>query len=161
MTALSSLRTKTLNASPIPAWHKALENKDKKALLVNIHDQCIFYSPIIFKPQKGKALTKMYLGAAFEVFNEAGDFKYVLEVENDNHAVLEFNVTIDGIQIDGVDILTWNDDGKITEFKVMLRPFRSIEKVGEKMRAKLEGQSAFTKLKIGLSARVDKFKGNG
>lgn len=149
-----------MSNSPIPAWHAALESQNKKELLVNIHDQCVFYSPIVFKPQKGKTLTKMYLGAAFEVFNEAGDFKYVMEVKNEGYAVLEFNVTIDDILVDGVDIITWNNEGKITEFKVMIRPFRAIEKVGEKMKAKLEGQSGFSKLKAGLGVGMDRLKGN-
>jgi hypothetical protein len=145
-----------MSNSPIPHWHKAVAAQDPKALNSLLDSSCIFYSPIVFAPQKGKSLTKMYLTAAFQVFEEAGDFHYVKEVAQGNSAVLEFNATIDGIQIDGVDIITWNEKGLITEFKVMLRPFRSIEKMGEKMKARLEAQSAFQKMKVAAGSLLDK-----
>lgn len=129
--------------SPIPQWHQAVAAKDPKALDALLDPKCVFYSPIVFAPQKGKSLTKMYLSAAMRVFEAAGDFHYIKEVEQGNNAILEFNSTIDGVIIDGIDMITWNDEGKITEFKVMLRPFRAIEKMGEKMKAELENQSAF------------------
>lgn len=68
---------------------------------------------------------------------KSGGFEYVKEVDSGSHSVLEFQAEIDGIQINGVDIISWNDDGEITEFKVMLRPFRAIEKLGEKMREEI------------------------
>lgn len=90
-----------------------------------------------------------YLLSAANMFEGTG-FHYVKELVGENEAVLEFNATIDGIEIDGVDIITWNEDGKITEFKVMLRPFKAIEKVGEKMKANLESMSLWDKLKLKL-----------
>jgi ketosteroid isomerase-like protein len=142
--------------SHIPAWHKVVEAKDPNALDKLLAPECIFYSPIVFAPQKGRSLTKMYLTAAMKVFNEAGNFHYVKEVEQGNAAVLEFNATIDGVLIDGIDMITWNDRGLITEFKVMLRPFRAIEKMGEKMKAELESQSTFQKLKVAAGSILDK-----
>lgn len=90
-----------------------------------------------------------YLLSAAKMFEETG-FHYVKEVVNNGDAVLEFNANIDGIEIDGVDIISWNVDGKITAFKVMLRPLKAIEKVGEKMKVQLENLSLLDKLKLKL-----------
>ena len=145
-----------MTISPISDWHKIVESKDPKGLDSILDSKCIFYSPIVFAPQKGKSLTKMYLTAAMKVFKAAGNFHYIKEVEQGNNAVLEFNSTIDGITIDGIDMITWNDQGRITEFKVMLRPFRAIEKMGEKMKAELESQSTFQKMKVSAGSIIDK-----
>jgi hypothetical protein len=123
--------------NPIEDWHQLLQNRDLKLLDRLLHKEVVFYSPLVFKPQKDKAITKMYLNSAFKVFEGTG-FKYVKEVYSDNHAFLEFEATLDNISINGVDIITWDNEGLITEFKVMLRPFRAVEKVGEKMKEQLQ-----------------------
>ena len=107
-----------------------------------LHDDCIFWSPVLFHPQIGRGLTKMYLSAASLVFpgdkdkaeeQGSGGFRYTKRVLDGNHAVLEFETTIDGISVNGVDIVTCNDEGKITEFKVMLRPQKAVEKARQQM----------------------------
>lgn len=135
---------------PISSWHKVVEGDDAGLLKSILDKEAVFYSPILFKPQKGQKMVMAYLLSAAKMFEGTG-FHYVKELVSEHEAVLEFNAEIDGIQIDGVDIITWNDAGKITEFKVMLRPFKAIEKVGEKMKAQLESMSLWDKLKLKIS----------
>ena len=85
--------------------------------------------------------------AAAKMF-EGNDFHYVKEVVGQHEAVLEFNAQIDGVLIDGVDIITWNDENMITEFKVMIRPFTAVQKVGERMKALLDNMSLWDKIKL-------------
>ena len=115
-----------------------------------IAKDAVFYSPLLFKPQNGKAKVLGYLSAASKMF-VGTNFHYVKELVDKNTAVLEFNAEIDSIIIDGVDIITWNDEGLITEFKVMIRPFSAIQKVGEKMKALLEEMSLWDKIKLKVS----------
>lgn len=99
-------------------------------------DEVVFRSPLVFKPQEGKALATMYLTAAVHVFgNET--FRYVREVVDGENAVLEFEVTIDGVDVNGVDIIRFSPEGQIVDFKVMLRPMKAILKIGEQMSAML------------------------
>lgn len=134
---------------PISSWHKVVADNDAQLLKSILHKDAVFFSPIIFKPQKGLKMVMAYLLSAAKMFEGTG-FHYVKELVSDNDAVLEFNAEIDGIMIDGVDIITWDDEGKITEFKVMLRPSKAIEKVGEKMKEQLESMSLWDKLKLKL-----------
>jgi hypothetical protein len=91
---------------------------------------------VVHTPQVGKAITKKYLAAAFHVFfNES--FRYVREVSARRDAVLEFEVELDGIIVNGVDMIAWNEAGKITEFKVMLRPLKAVNLIHQKMAAML------------------------
>lgn len=119
-------------------WYHFVEKHDNQALSDMLHDDCVFHSPLIHTPQEGKALTYMYLSAAGKVLAGDGEFSYVGEWLSDKGAVIEFNTVIDGIKIDGIDMITWDEDGKITDFKVMLRPKKAIEKVGEMMWQMLE-----------------------
>ncbi len=119
-------------------------NGDIRELL---HKDCVFWSPVLFHPQVGADLTAMYLSAAGMVFpgddekekseGQSGSFKYTKKVFDGNHAVLEFETMIDGISVNGVDIISCDDDGKIVEFKVMLRPQKAVEKAREQMMAAL------------------------
>ena len=84
-----------------------------------------------------KALTVMYLSAAFKVFYN-DTFHYVRELVSTNDAILEFEVEIDGIKVNGVDMMKWNDDGLIVDFKVMLRPLKAVNLIHQKMGAMLE-----------------------
>lgn len=118
-------------------WHRLLEAKDAHGLADILHDDVVFHSPVVHTPQQGKMLTQMYLAAAFQVLG--GDkFVYLREVCDGNNAILEFQTTIDGIQINGVDMITVDDDGLITDFKVMVRPLKAINLLHEKMKAMLE-----------------------
>ncbi len=113
-------------------WHELVKYQDVAGLDLLLADKVVFYSPIVHAPQAGKQITKRYLTAAFHVFfNES--FEYVRELANGHGAVLEFQVEIDGIFVNGVDMIKWDKDGKIVEFKVMLRPMKAIKLIHEKM----------------------------
>jgi hypothetical protein len=112
----------------------------------------VFYSPIVFSPQEGKAITKMYLEAAFSTLGgepgtdfeapaektESKKFRYVKEVLSGNHAILEFETHVADKFVNGVDIITCNDAGLISEFKVMVRPLQAVNLLHEQMAAMLE-----------------------
>jgi hypothetical protein len=99
-------------------------------------DDAVLVSPVVHTPQRGKPIVTAYLRAALHVF--AGlDFRYVREIVGPSDAMLEFTTTIDGIVVNGVDILHWNADGRITKFKVMVRPLKAIQVVHERMAALL------------------------
>jgi len=127
--------------SVLQRWHQMIEHKDVSALDDLIADDCVFYSPIVHTPQEGKALTVMYLTAATEVLG-GDNFKYVREISDDKQAVLEFTGENEGIAINGVDIFSWNEDGKIDSFKVMVRPLKAVNLLHAQMKAMLEQMSA-------------------
>jgi hypothetical protein len=119
------------------AWHELVRTRNPEALDALLADEVVFHSPIVHTPQVGKALTTMYLTAAVMVI--ANDtFTYVREVVGPHDAVLEFQCTIDGIQVNGVDMIRWNDDGRIVDFKVMVRPLKAVNLLHAQMRAMLE-----------------------
>lgn len=121
----------------VSAWHELVSSRDPKGLDALLADEVVFYSPVVHTPQVGKAITAQYLTAAFYVFfNES--FQYVREVVGPRDAVLEFQVELDGILVNGVDMIKWNDEGKIVEFKVMVRPLKAINLIHQKMAAMLE-----------------------
>ncbi|MEQ9519615.1 MAG: nuclear transport factor 2 family protein [Parvibaculum sp.] len=134
----------------IEQWHAYIFGKAPGALESLIADDCVFISPIVFTPQKGKDLTMAYLRAAGGTLGgqgvpgegkpaaNAGKFKYTKEVLAGNHAVLEFETEMDGKYVNGVDIITCNDAGKITEFRVMIRPLQAVNLVHAAMGAMLE-----------------------
>ena len=123
--------------SPLAAWHQASSAKDATALDTLLADTAVFHSPVVHSPQVGKDVTKMYLSAAFHVL--ANDsFHYVREVVDGQNAVLEFVVEVDGVTVNGVDMIHWDENGKIADFKVMLRPYKAINLIKDKMRAMLE-----------------------
>ena len=116
----------------IAAWHKLIETKDAGGLDNILADNVVFHSPIVHTPQEGKPITKLYLTAALYVFNN-GSFKYLRKIISGNNAVLEFTTTIDGITVNGVDMITWGADGRITDFKVMIRPLKAINLIHRMM----------------------------
>ena len=134
-------------------WHKHLRGELEGGLDTLLHDDCVFYSPIVFTPQKGKDVTKMYLQAAGSTFaggdeptkdfsaatkEGGGSFGYSKEVLSGHHAVLEFETEVDGKYVNGIDMITCDDDGKIIEFKVMIRPLQAINLMHAQMKAMLE-----------------------
>ena len=124
-------------SGPIKKWHGLVEKRDAQGLDALLADEAVFYSPVVHTPQVGKAITKKYLAAAFHVFfNET--FRYVRELQAERDAVLEFEVVLDGISVNGVDMIKWNDAGKITEFKVMLRPLKAVNLIHQKMAEMLQ-----------------------
>lgn len=121
----------------IRKWHGLVKTADPVLLDSIIAENAIFHSPIVHTPQVGKALTKMYLIAAFKVlFNDS--FKYVRELVVENDAILEFEVVIDGILVNGVDMIRCDEEGQIIDFKVMIRPLKAINLIQQKMMEMLE-----------------------
>ena len=129
------------DADPIHRWHEMVKARSPRGLDTLLADDAVFHSPVVHTPQVGKVITAKYLSAAFFVFfNDS--FHYVREVRSGQDAVLEFEVTIDGIAVNGVDMIRWNDAGRITEFKVMLRPLKAINLIHQKMGAMLAAGKA-------------------
>jgi SnoaL-like domain len=121
----------------VAAWHEIVRTRNARGLDSLLADNVTFYSPVVHTAQVGKAITQQYLSAALRVFfNES--FRYVRELANLSDAVLEFQVEIDGIAVNGVDMIKWNDAGKIVEFKVMIRPLKAINLIHQKMAALLQ-----------------------
>ena len=117
---------------PIDAWHDLVRSNDPAGLDRLLADDAVFVSPIVHTPQRGKALTRAYLAAAFQVFFNPA-FRYVREIRGAQDAMLEFETEIDGVAVNGVDIIRWNDEGRIVEFKVMVRPLKAIELIHRRM----------------------------
>lgn len=148
------------SADPIHAcierWHQQMRGELDGGLDAVLHPDCVFWSPIVFSPQEGRELTKLYLRAAGATLTDGamgagGDtaepaagsgggkgFRYTKQVLDGHHAVLEFETDLDGTFANGVDIFTCDDDGLVVELKVMLRPLRAIELVHAQMKAMLE-----------------------
>ena len=120
-------------------WHRVLAARDTAALADLLADNAVFHSPVVHTPQVGKALTTMYLAGAMQVLGNAS-FRYVREVAGARDAVLEFTVDIDGITVNGVDLIHWNEDGRIDDFKVMLRPLKAVNLVHQKMAELLQAR---------------------
>jgi hypothetical protein len=122
---------------PLETWHRLVRTQDPSGLSSLIADDAVFYSPVVHSPQRGKALTVGYLTAAFSVFFNP-TFRYVREIVGSTDAMLEFETEIDGIQVNGVDIIKWNVAGHIVEFKVMIRPLKAINVIHQRMAAMLQ-----------------------
>ena len=129
-------------------WHAHLRGELDGGLDEILADDVTFYSPIVFTPIEGKDMAKLYLSAAGNTFSEGdtsktpgkedSNFRYSKEVMSGDTIVLEFETTIDGKYVNGVDIMTWNDQGQITEFKVMIRPLQAVNLMHAQMKATLE-----------------------
>lgn len=118
-------------------WHEVVRTRNPAMLNQILAEDAVFHSPIVFRPQQGRDLVALYLTGAMHVI-ATPDFRYVREVVDGRDAVLEFETVVDGVQVNGVDMITWNDQGLITDFKVMLRPLKAITTVHQKMAALLE-----------------------
>ncbi len=127
------------NAAQI--WHTVALSRDVEVISKVLHDDCVFESPVVHTPQLGKAITAQYLAAAGHTLGNA-EFRYVGEWHRDNSSVLEFTTTIDGITINGVDMITCDDDGLITHFKVIVRPLKAVNMLHQKMGEMLQAMSA-------------------
>jgi ketosteroid isomerase-like protein len=118
-------------------WHQVVADRDARGLDALLADDVVFHSPVVHTPQRGKAITKHYLTAALHVFGN-DSFRYVRELSGGNDAVLEFQVEIDGIQVNGVDMIRCDDDGRIVDFKVMIRPLKAVHLIHQQMATLLE-----------------------
>jgi hypothetical protein len=123
----------------IERWLDVIENGQTAELDDMLAEDAVFYSPAVFTPQRGRAKAAAYLRAAEHMF--AGtNFHYVNKWIDSHSAVLEFAADIDGISVEGVDILHWNDEGRLTSVKVMMRPFKGLQAVIAKMAELLAAQ---------------------
>lgn len=116
----------------LAAWHQLLQTRAVADLSRLIAADAVFHSPVLHTPQRGRALVVMYLTGAFHVLANPS-FHYVREVVGAQDAVLEFETVIDGLTVNGVDMIRWNEAGEIVDFKVMLRPLKAIQLVHQKM----------------------------
>lgn len=121
----------------LKTWHELAQSGNAEGLDDLLADNAVFHSPVVHTPQEGKAITKAYLAAAFGVLNNE-HFEYLREIVDGNTAVLEFRTQLDGIVINGVDMIEWDETGRIRDFKVMVRPLKAINKLHEMMAAMLE-----------------------
>jgi hypothetical protein len=127
-----------MTPTPLAAWHECVARNDLAAFEALIADDAVFQSPAIHTPQPGKALVVGYLRAALVVLNNE-HFRYVNEWTSARSAVLEFEAQVDGLAVNGVDMVHWNDEGKVTRFKVMVRPFKALTALMTAMKKQLEG----------------------
>lgn len=121
----------------VARWHALLDSGDLSPLGDLLAEDAVFHSPVVHTPQKGKDLVTLYLTAAAQVLLSS-NFRYVREVVGPNDAILEFEAEIDGIHLNGVDMFHWNDEGRIDDFKVMVRPLKAVNLLHGLMRAMLE-----------------------
>lgn len=122
----------------IKAWHHIAETLDSSTLDQLLADDVVFHSPVVHTPQQGKHITRLYLTAAMQVLNAPGHFRYLREVVQDDNAVLEFETKIGDVVVNGVDMIRWNSEGQIIDFKVMVRPLKAINAIHQAMGTMLE-----------------------
>ena len=118
--------------NPAAIWHTVALSRDVETIAAILHDDCVFESPVVHTPQVGKEITAKYLAAAGHTLGN-GEFRYVGEWHRENSAILEFQTVIDGVAINGIDMITCDDDGLITRFKVMVRPLKAMNILHQKM----------------------------
>ena len=123
----------------LETWHRLAKTGDASGLDDLLAEDAVFHSPVVHAPQRGKKLVRAYLAAAFKVFTN-DSFRYVREIVDGKHATLEFEVEIDGLLVNGVDLISWNAQGKIVDFKVMIRPLKAINLIHQKMAQMLEAK---------------------
>ena len=123
-------------------WHAVIDGGNSAEALAEIlHDDAVFHSPVVHTPQRGKPIVMAYLGAAGQTLNN-DSFRYVREMVDGDNVLLEFVTEMDGIHVNGIDLIQFDENGLITDFKVMVRPLKAINKVWEMMGAQLEKQKA-------------------
>lgn len=125
---------------PLDAWHDMVDRRDPAGLDDLLADEVVFRSPVVHTPQRGRDLTRMYLLAAFEVL-VVDDFRYTRVIRGRHDAAMEFEVKLGGIEINGVDLVHWDDDGLIDEFTVMVRPLQAVDEVHRRMGELLQRRS--------------------
>ena len=121
-----------MQSQVIDRWHQVLRERDLELLHELLAEDAVFHSPVMHAPQKGRQLAWQYLAAAGAVLL-TDSFRYVREIVTEDQAALEFAVTLDEVEVNGVDLIRWNESQQITDFKVMLRPLQGIHKVQERM----------------------------
>jgi hypothetical protein len=119
----------------LDGWHRVAEARDPAGLDALLDEDCVFRSPAVHTPQEGTALTTAYLSAALVVLGPTLIYRH--EWWDEESAVLEFTAELDGLTLHGIDMLRWNAEDRLTEFTVMVRPFKGLTKLMELMLAEL------------------------
>jgi len=137
----------------IEKWHKYLKGQLPEGLDGLLAEDVTFYSPVVYTPQEGREITKLYLAAAASTFgggekegggasgpapSDSDAFRYTKQILSGNQAVLEFESRVGGKYVNGVDILECNDEGKLIEFRVMIRPLQAVNMMHQQMGAILK-----------------------
>lgn len=125
-----------MTADPLARWHRIVATRDPRDLDALLAEHVVFHSPVVHTPQVGRAITAQYLAAALQVFGDAS-FRYVREIVGARDAALEFEVEIDGLRVNGVDLIRWDEDGRVVDFKVLLRPLKAVNLIHQQMAAML------------------------
>jgi hypothetical protein len=125
----------TEQPAAVRAWHAVVQSGDPALLDDLLADDVVFRSPAVFRPQEGRAVTTHYLTSAMAVLGPS--LRYVGEWHGETSAVLEFEADLDGVYVQGVDMLRWNEAGKLTGFTVLVRPMRGLNKLVELMAQEL------------------------
>ncbi|KZX94111.1 hypothetical protein A3718_08215 [Erythrobacter sp. HI0019] len=126
----------------LKAWHDVIEGGNSPtALAAIIHEDAVFHSPVVHTPQQGRDLVVAYLAAAGQTLGN-DSFEYVRELVDGDNAMLEFTTEMDGVHVNGIDLIRFDEHGKIVDFKVMVRPLKAVNKVWEQMAAMLEAMKA-------------------
>ena len=144
---LAFVHMTTAHSHPVPIetcsahWHQVAENGSTiEGLTAILNEEAVFHSPVVHTPQRGRPIVIAYLSAAGQTLGNSS-FEYVREVASGRNLILEFQTEMEGIQVNGVDIITFDDNGLITDFKVMIRPLKAVNKVWEMMGRQLEKQA--------------------
>ncbi len=126
---------------PIEGWHAVVRARDPAGLATLLAEDVVFHSPVVHTPQRGRAITTAYLSGALLVFGNPS-FRYVREILGERDALLEFTTEIDGISVNGIDLIRFDEAGRIVEFKVMVRPLKAVQIVHQKMGEMLQRMGA-------------------
>lgn len=121
----------------IERWHQVVKDRDVRALHELLAEDVVFVSPVVHTPQEGRAITQAYLQAALQVLNNSS-FRYLNQWFGADSAVLEFESVVEGITVNGIDMIHWNAQGRIDHFKVMVRPLKAVNKLHELMGRQLQ-----------------------
>ena len=126
---------------PIEQWHQVVKSRDMRALQDLLAEDVVFVSPVVHTPQAGRSITMAYLQAALQILNN-DSFRYPNQWYGADSAVLEFECEVEGISINGIDMIHWNAEGRIDHFKVMVRPLKAVNKLHEMMGRELQRGAA-------------------
>ena len=126
------------NNANLKRWHDYIQGgSTDEALSAILHEDAVFHSPVVHTPQRGKKIVMAYLGAAAQTLGN-DSFRYAKEIVDGPHVMLEFETEMEGIAVNGIDLITFDEEGLITDFKVMVRPLKAVNKVWEMMGRQLE-----------------------
>jgi len=127
-------------AASLQAWHRMIAERDLSRLPALLHPQAVFRSPMAHKPYEGAAAVNLILNTVLKVFE---DFRYHRELASaqGSDVVLEFSARVRERELKGIDMIRFDEAGKIVEFEVMIRPMSGLQALGDEMKRRL---AAFT-----------------